>query len=49
MGEAQKATFYGIAHPWTLMTARLVQALMGSLSERSTLPGGRRRPFPAMT
>jgi MFS family permease len=45
VGEAQKATFYGTARLWTLMTALLVQALMGILSDRSTSRFGRRRPF----
>jgi MFS family permease len=45
VGEAQKATFYGTARLWTLMVALLVQALMGMLSDRSTLRFGRRRPF----
>ena len=45
VGEAQKATFYGTTRLWTLMTALLVQALMGILSDRSTSHFGRRRPF----
>jgi MFS family permease len=45
VGESQKATFYGTVRLWTLMTALLVQALMGILSDRSTSRWGRRRPF----
>jgi MFS family permease len=45
MGEAQKATYYGTFRLFTLMVALLAQALMGMLSDRSTHPWGRRRPF----
>jgi MFS family permease len=45
VGEAQKATFLGSMRLWTLMVALLMQALMGLLSDRSTSPWGRRRPF----
>ncbi len=45
VGEAQKGTYYGIIRLWGLMVALLAQALMGILSDRSTLRWGRRRPF----
>jgi MFS family permease len=45
VGEAGKGTFFGTLRLWTLMVALLVQALMGMLSDRSTLRWGRRRPF----
>jgi MFS family permease len=45
VGEELKGTFYGTLRLWTLMAALLVQALMGMLSDRSTLRWGRRRPF----
>jgi MFS family permease len=45
VGEETKATLYGTLRLWTLMVALLVQALMGMLSDRSTLRWGRRRPF----
>jgi MFS family permease len=45
VGEAGKGTFFGTLRLWTLMVALLVQALMGMLSDRSTLHWGRRRPF----
>jgi MFS family permease len=45
VGEAQKGTYYGTFRLYTLMIALLAQALMGLLSDRSTLPWGRRRPF----
>jgi MFS family permease len=45
IGEAQKATYYGTFRLFTLMVALLAQALMGMLSDRSTLRWGRRRPF----
>ncbi len=45
VGVGQQATFYGTARLWSLMVALLVQALMGMLSDRSTLHWGRRRPF----
>lgn len=45
VGEAQQGAFYGTTRLWSLMVALLVQALMGMLSDRSTLPWGRRRPF----
>lgn len=45
VGETQQGTFYGRIRLWSLMVALLVQALMGMLSDRSTLRWGRRRPF----
>lgn len=45
VGEQLKGTYYGTLRLWTLMVALLVQSLMGMLSDRSTLPWGRRRPF----
>jgi MFS family permease len=45
VGEAQKGTYYGTFRLYTLMVALLAQALMGLLSDRSTLRWGRRRPF----
>jgi MFS family permease len=45
VGDAQKASYLGSLRLWTLMVALLMQALMGLLSDRSTLPWGRRRPF----
>ena len=45
VGEEGKGTFFGTLRLWTLMVALLVQALMGMLSDRSTLRWGRRRPF----
>ncbi|MCL4560274.1 MAG: MFS transporter [Chloroflexi bacterium] len=45
VGNQDKATFYGTLRLGSLMVALLVQALMGMLSDRSTLRFGRRRPF----
>ena len=45
VGETQKATYYGTFRLFTLMVALLAQALMGMLSDRSTISWGRRRPF----
>jgi len=45
VGEEGKGSFFGTLRLWTLMVALLVQALMGMLSDRSTLRWGRRRPF----
>ena len=45
VGEAHKATYYGTFRLFTLMVALLAQALMGLLSDRSTISWGRRRPF----
>ncbi len=45
VGEAQKASYYGTFRLFTLMVALLAQALMGMLSDRSTISWGRRRPY----
>jgi MFS family permease len=45
VGEGVKGTYFGQIRLWALMVAVLVQALMGLLSDRSTLRWGRRRPF----
>ena len=45
VGQTQKGTALGNLRLYTLMVALLVQALMGMLSDRSTLRWGRRRPF----
>ena len=45
VGEELKGTYYGSIRLWSLMVALLAQALMGLLSDRSTLRWGRRRPF----
>jgi MFS family permease len=45
VGEEMKGTYYGSIRLWSLMVALLVQALMGLLSDRSTMRWGRRRPF----
>ncbi|MBN1580224.1 MAG: MFS transporter [Anaerolineae bacterium] len=45
VGEENKGTYYGIIRLWALMAAVLFQAMMGLLSDRSTLRWGRRRPF----
>jgi MFS family permease len=45
VGPEQQGTAFGGLRLYTLMVALLVQALMGMLSDRSTLPWGRRRPF----
>ncbi len=45
VGETQKATYYGTFRLFTLMVALLAQAVMGMLSDRSTIGWGRRRPF----
>jgi MFS family permease len=45
VGPEQQATAFGSLRLYTLMVALLVQALMGMLSDRSTLRWGRRRPF----
>ena len=44
-GPEQQGTAFGRLRLYTLMVALLVQALMGMLSDRSTLRWGRRRPF----
>lgn len=48
VGESVKGTYVGQMRLWSLMVALLMQALMGLLSDRSTLPWGRRRPFIAV-
>ena len=45
VGLEQQGTAFGRLRLYTLMVALLVQALMGLLSDRSTLRWGRRRPF----
>ena len=45
VGEEAKASYYGVIRLWALMAAVLVQAVMGLLSDHSTLRWGRRRPF----
>ncbi|NMB89301.1 MAG: MFS transporter [Chloroflexi bacterium] len=45
VGSSQQGTYYGNLRLWTLMTALLVQALMGMLSDHSHSRFGRRRPF----
>ncbi len=45
VGPEQQGTAFGSLRLYTLMAALLVQALMGMLSDRSTLRWGRRRPF----
>jgi MFS family permease len=45
VGAASQGAAYGQLRLWTLMVAVLMQALMGLLSDRSTAPIGRRRPF----
>jgi MFS family permease len=45
VGLEQQGTAFGRLRLYTLMVALLVQALMGMLSDRSTLRWGRRRPF----
>lgn len=45
VGEEVKGAAVGQMRLWALMTAVLVQALMGMLSDRSTARLGRRRPF----
>lgn len=45
VGEASKGTYLGVIRLWALMVALLWQALIGLISDRSTLPIGRRRPF----
>lgn len=48
VGEELKGTYYGNLRLWQLMTALLVQALMGMISDHSSLKWGRRRPFVAI-
>ncbi|MHB8855994.1 MAG: MFS transporter [Bellilinea sp.] len=45
IGEESKGSAVGSIRLWSLMTAVLVQALIGILSDRSTAKLGRRRPF----
>ena len=45
IGEESKGSAVGSIRLWSLLTAVLVQALMGILSDRSTAKLGRRRPF----
>jgi len=45
VGDESKGAFYGTLRLWTLMTALLVQSLVGMISDRSTSRLGRRRPF----
>jgi MFS family permease len=45
VGPSAQGAAYGQLRLWTLMVAVLIQALMGMLSDRSTAPIGRRRPF----
>lgn len=45
VGETLKGSYYGRLRLGSLMVALLFQAFWGALSDRSTLPGGRRRPF----
>lgn len=45
VGEEAKGSAVGTIRLWALMAAVLVQALMGMLSDRTTHPWGRRRPF----
>jgi MFS family permease len=45
VGEESKGTYLGMIRLWALMVALLWQALMGMISDQSTLKLGRRRPF----
>ena len=45
VGPEQQGTAFGRLRLYTLMVALLAQALMGMLSDRSTMRWGRRRPF----
>jgi MFS family permease len=45
VGVERQATAFGQLRLYSLMTALLIQALAGMLSDRSTLRWGRRRPF----
>lgn len=45
VGETRQGTFMGIVRLWGLLTALLSQAVMGLLSDHSTLAWGKRRPF----
>jgi MFS family permease len=45
VGESRQGAYYGNIRLWSLMTALLVQSLMGAFSDRCTSRWGRRRPF----
>jgi len=45
VGDAAKGRYVGVMRLWALMAAVLLQALMGTFSDRSTLRWGRRHPF----
>ena len=45
VGEASQGSYLGMLRLWSLMVALLVQSVMGTLSDRSHHPWGRRRPF----
>ncbi|HEX2980805.1 MAG TPA: MFS transporter [Anaerolineaceae bacterium] len=45
VGDEVKGSFYGTLRLWAMMTALLIQALMGMLSDRTSTRFGRRRPF----
>ena len=45
VGESVKGAYLGNIRLWALMVAVLVQAVMGLLSDQSTLRWGKRRPF----
>jgi MFS family permease len=45
VGEGAKGAYVGTIRLWGLMTAVLVQSLMGILSDRNTSKYGRRKPF----
>lgn len=45
LGEAHQASLLGKLRLWSLMAAVLMQSFWGILSDRSTHPWGRRKPF----
>ena len=45
VGEAQKGAYFGTIRLWGLMSALLLQALFGIISDHSRFKWGRRRPF----
>ena len=45
VGASRQGTYIGLIRLWGLLTALLSQALMGFLSDHSTVSWGRRRPF----
>ena len=45
VGASRQGTYIGLIRLWGLLTALLSQALMGLLSDHSTVSWGRRRPF----